>query len=139
MRKTRRNGVISTDGLSRGSPRIVSRGLANPQFQSREIMGAANANGLTPEELLRLDTWLREFELKWEEGALARCARELPPAGPLRQLALAGLVKIDLRRHWQQGRKRSLEEYLRAHPELGTADTVAVDLIQAEMQARKQA
>src|SRR5262249_4345499 len=32
-----------------------------------------------------------------------------------------------------------LEDYLRAYPELGTAETVALDLIQAEVQARGQA
>jgi hypothetical protein len=102
-------------------------------------MEPAYAAGLAPEELQRLETLLREFDLKWEEGGLARRASELPRDGALRQAALAGMVKIDLRRQWQHGRQKPLEDYLRAHPELGTPETVALDLIQAEMLARRQA
>jgi hypothetical protein len=99
-----------------------------------------NAAGLTPEEQRRLAGWLREFDLKWEEAVRsAHWVGALPPDGPLRRAALAGMVKIDLRRQWQRGRKKPLEDYLRAYPELGTAETVGLDLIQAEMQARRQA
>jgi serine/threonine protein kinase/tetratricopeptide (TPR) repeat protein len=101
-------------------------------------MEPANAAGLAPEELQRLETWLREFDQQWEEGALARRAGELPPDGPLRRAALTGMVKIDLRRQWEQGRKKFLEDYLHAYPELGTPETVALDLIRAEMLARRQ-
>jgi hypothetical protein len=97
------------------------------------------AAGRVPEESQRLDRWLREFDLNWEEGALPYRAGALPPDHPLRRAALAGLVMIDLRRQWQRGRKIRLEVYLRAYPELGTLETVALDLIQAEMQARRQA
>jgi TPR repeat protein len=60
----------------------------------------------------------------------------LPSEGPRRVVALTELVKIDLRRHWQDGQPKSLESYLQTFPELGTPDTVAVDLILAEWSAR---
>jgi predicted Ser/Thr protein kinase len=97
-----------------------------------------NAARLAPEEQQRLDSWLREFDLKWEADALARRARQLPPDGPLRRAALVGMVTIDLRRQRQHGRKKPLEDYLRAYPELGTPETVTLDLIQAEVQARRR-
>jgi tetratricopeptide (TPR) repeat protein/predicted Ser/Thr protein kinase len=100
---------------------------------------SVNAPGLTPEELQRVEACLQDFDSGWEDGALPRRAGELPPDGPARRLALAGLVKIDLRQQWRLGRKKPLEDYLAEHPELGTPETVALDLIQAEMQARRQA
>jgi serine/threonine protein kinase/tetratricopeptide (TPR) repeat protein len=98
-----------------------------------------NAAGLAPEELERLAAWLRQFEQGWDDGALARAARTVPFTGSLRRAALAGMVKVDLQRRWQQGRAKPLEAYLTEHPELGTPETVALDLIQAEMQVRRQA
>jgi predicted Ser/Thr protein kinase len=97
-----------------------------------------NAAGLASEEQQRLDSWLREFDQNWAEGAPATRVRELPPDGPLRRAALVGMIKIDLRRQRQHGRKKPLEDYLRSYPELGTPETVALDLIQAEVQARRR-
>jgi predicted Ser/Thr protein kinase len=48
------------------------------------------------------------------------------------------MVKIDIRRRWGQGRRVILEAYLKTYPELGTADTVPVDLLEAEYQVRRQ-
>src|SRR5262245_6956320 len=97
------------------------------------------AGGLDAEHQQLLAKWVREFEQGWSDGALTRAAAELPAAGPARRLALGRMVKIDLRLSWQAGRKRALEDYLREFPELGTPQNVAIDLIQAEMQARRQA
>src|SRR5262245_49323012 len=97
------------------------------------------AGGLDAEHQQLLAKWVREFEQGWSDGALARAATELPAAGPVRRLALGRMVKIDLRLSWQAGRKRALEDYLREYPELGTPQNVAIDLIQAEIQARRQA
>jgi len=49
------------------------------------------------------------------------------------------MVKIDLRRHWQKGRRVLLEDYLKQFPVLGTRDTVSLDLVQSEIEARQQA
>lgn len=70
---------------------------------------------------------------------MARVRNLAPPGGTDHPPALAGLVKIDLERQWQRGRPVSLESYLEAFPELGTSDTVAVDLIFAEYATRCRA
>ncbi|HYT87807.1 MAG TPA: PEGA domain-containing protein [Gemmataceae bacterium] len=95
-------------------------------------------NCLSREDQQQVEKWLQEFDRRWDEGRLARVACELPAEEPLHTAALSELVKLDLHRKWQQGNKKSLESYLLAYPELGTSETAAVDLIQAEMQARKQ-
>jgi hypothetical protein len=65
--------------------------------------------------------------------------RELPsPESRLRLPALVEMVKIDLERQWQLGRRISLEEYLKLYPELGAPETVSADLIQAEFKVRRQ-
>ncbi|MCI0465275.1 MAG: PEGA domain-containing protein [Gemmataceae bacterium] len=102
-------------------------------------MHAADAGGLSPEHQEALERWLREFDRTWEEGALARRSGELPSDAPWRLLALAGMVKSDLRHSWQAGYRKLLESYLNEFPELGTPDTVPLDLIQTEMQVRRQA
>ena len=50
----------------------------------------------------------------------------LPPQGTLRQAALVELVKFDLRRRWQTNAKKSLEEYLKEYPDLGTPEVAAL-------------
>jgi predicted Ser/Thr protein kinase len=86
-----------------------------------------------------LETLLRDFESSWEPTRLAERVGQLPLEGTARLRILSALVKVDLRCTWQHGTPRQLESYLTAYPELGTPQTVAVDLIQAEMQARRQA
>src|SRR5690242_6497335 len=85
-----------------------------------------------------VENWLAEFDLSWEEGKLAARARTLPHDSGLRATALAELVKIDLERQWQHGRRPQLESYLDQYPELGSSATVAPDLIQAEYEVRRQ-
>src|SRR5581483_9467785 len=68
---------------------------------------------------------------------LAAQLRQLPPPGnPLRQAALVELVKIDLTHQWQAGRHGKVEAYLKALPELGTAETVAAELLSLEYRLR---
>src|SRR5262245_2366610 len=87
-----------------------------------------------------LQVWLTDFERSWSDGQLAARVRDLPPAGsPLRLATLLGMARLDLQRQWQQGRQVPVEAYLRDYPELGTADTVPVELLRAEYDARKQA
>jgi serine/threonine protein kinase/WD40 repeat protein len=92
---------------------------------------------LSDEQQNRLEGWLSEFDRSWEAGRLPARVEQLP-AGPLRFPALVEAVKIDLERNWQQGRHVSVESYLRDYPELGTADTVPGDLLQAEWEARQR-
>ena len=97
------------------------------------------AAALSPEQRRMLQGWLEEFDRTWTEGRLAERVRSLPPPpDPLRGPALAGLVRLDLARCWQAGRRVGLEVYLQAYPELGTADTVAAELVRAELGLRRR-
>src|SRR5262249_47192588 len=85
-----------------------------------------------------VEGWLVAFEQDWDERRLVAQVRRLPAEGPLRGAALARLVKIDLGRQWQNGRRANVEAYLKAFPELGTPETVPADLVLAEYEARRQ-
>ncbi len=104
-------------------------------------MPATNPSALALSESDRqvLDTWLAEFDRSWHCEALAERVQELSalPAA-LHFPALVEMVKLDLGRQWQQGRRLSLESYLEAHTRLGTPYTVPADLIQAEYEARQR-
>src|SRR5262249_45807652 len=52
--------------------------------------------------------------------------------------ALAEMVKIDIERQWQQGHQVSLESYLKQYPELGNPADVSLNLVQAELEVRRQ-
>lgn len=83
---------------------------------------------------------LAEFEKAWNDKLLATRLRELPVRGdPLRPVMLAALTRADLRLRWARGQKVSVEAYLKACPELGTAATVPLGLIVAEYEARAEA
>ena len=99
----------------------------------------AHFEGLTDEQRQALETWLVEFDLAWDEGRMAAWLRKLPPRGDcLRRPALVEMVKIDLERRWQRGRRATLEGYVKALPELGTPDRLPPDLLLAEYEARQQ-
>jgi predicted Ser/Thr protein kinase len=85
-----------------------------------------------------LEAWLIEFDQGWREGCLADRVRVLPPDCPWRGAALLEMVKIDLERQWQRERRVHVESYLKDYPELGTAETVPADLLQAEYEVRRQ-
>jgi tetratricopeptide (TPR) repeat protein len=97
-----------------------------------------NLSSLSAEERQALEAWLVDFDQQWHNRRLIAQVRELPSAGPLRKTALCELVKIDLERQWQVGRRLRLQEYLKAFPELGTAETAAADLFEAESEVRRQ-
>src|SRR5688572_6903269 len=96
---------------------------------------AASSAGLAQldgQDRQTVEAWLTEFDQNWDERRLGVQVRRLPPEGLLRRAALTELVKIDIRRQWQQGRRVKIEAYLKAFPELGTHETVAADLVAAE-------
>jgi formylglycine-generating enzyme required for sulfatase activity/serine/threonine protein kinase len=85
-----------------------------------------------------VESWLVEFDERWDEGRLANRLDQIPPGSSWRLPALAEMVKIDLMRQWQRGRQVSLESYLEQFPELGSPGDVSADLIQAEYEVRRQ-
>ena len=93
---------------------------------------------LSDHDLRVLDSWLVEFDQRWDEGLLANRLDQIPPGSAWRLPALAEMVKIDLERQWRRGRQVSLESYLKQFPELGSPADVSADLIQAEYEVRRQ-
>ncbi len=84
-----------------------------------------------------VQSWLTEFASTWNDGRLTARAADLPPPGdPARLALLSGMVGIDLRRRWQRGDRVALEWYLSTYPELGTPQTVSLELVRAEYDAR---
>jgi WD40 repeat protein/predicted Ser/Thr protein kinase len=99
----------------------------------------ANLATLSAADRQLLQGWLAEFEQSWYETRLAARVRQLPaPGSPLRRVALPELVKIDLRRCWQQGRQVGVEWYVRAYPELEAPGGPLVDLLRTEEEVRRQ-
>jgi tetratricopeptide (TPR) repeat protein len=98
-----------------------------------------NVSGLNDSDRQVLDIWIADFRRSWREGLLAERVAVLPPPGsPLRRVALLTMIRIDLEQRWRQGRPTGVEVYLGQYPELGTVDTVPVELILAEYEARRQ-
>jgi serine/threonine protein kinase len=93
---------------------------------------------LSDNDRQELEAWLVEFDQRWETGLLVNRVQQIPPGSSWRLPALAEMVKIDLERQWARGHEISLESYLKQYPELGRADDVSADLIQAEYEVRKQ-
>src|SRR5260370_19061938 len=93
---------------------------------------------LSADDRHRIEEVLATFQGEWQEGQLAARVRGLSDLDePLRPTALIGLVRVDLERHWLKGNAVRLESYLTDYPELGTAETVPVELILAEYMARE--
>ncbi len=93
---------------------------------------------LADDDRQMLESWLVEFDEKWDEGSLSSRLDQIPPGSSWRLPALCEMVKIDLQRQWKSGRQVSLESYLEQYPELGSPGDVSADLIQAEYEVRRQ-
>ena len=103
---------------------------------------AGQLDSLSAAERGRLESLLLDFDRSWTPeityAQLAQGTRSLGEEATLQGVALAELVKIDLERRWRSGRRRPLEEYLEEFPQLGTPETVAPELIQAEFITRQE-
>lgn len=98
---------------------------------------SAHLAGLSEKDRVQLETWLVEFDETWRDGHVDAWAKKL--AGhTLRRPALLEMVKIELERQWSKGRRSVLEAYLKSYPELGSAATVPVELIQLEFELRAE-
>ncbi len=85
-----------------------------------------------------VESWLIAFDQGWDEAILVSRVEQIPIGSSWRVPALVEMVKIDLERQWQHGRRVSLESYLEQYPELGRPEDVSADLIQAEFEVRRQ-
>jgi predicted Ser/Thr protein kinase len=99
---------------------------------------APHLSALSGDARRELEQMLAEFGRSWDEQRLAAQLRRLPADSPLRPLALCEMVKVDLERRWQRGRKVLLDAYLKSYPELGTAETLPADLVWAEFRVRQR-
>jgi hypothetical protein len=71
---------------------------------------SSHFSGLTDEQQRQAEARFADFDRSWTEKRLGAQLRDLPPPGdPLRQPLLLGLVRIDLRRRWQQGQRATVE------------------------------
>ena len=99
---------------------------------------APHLAAISDEDRRTLDALLAELNRSWDERRLTGLVRRLPAGGPLRRAALCELVKADLERRWQGGRKVLLDAYLKPYPELGTTETLPADLVWAEFRLRRR-
>lgn len=97
-----------------------------------------NRSSLSDADRQLLDRWLAEFGQSWSESRLEGMTAALPAEAPLRHVALVELIKADLRNRWQRGIAEQVESYLEIYPELGTPQTVPIELLQAEYEVRQQ-
>ncbi len=90
-------------------------------------------------------SWLRRihlierFEETWQQQGsadLVEFGRQVP-AGPSRYRLLTELAQVDLEYRWRRGDCVRAEWYLQSCPEFGTADTLPVELIAAELEVRR--
>jgi serine/threonine protein kinase/WD40 repeat protein/HEAT repeat protein len=93
---------------------------------------------LSARQRQEVEALLAEFRQTWDEERLATWAKRLPDDAAVQGAALVEMAKIDLERRWQRGRPTLLETYLQSYPQLGNADVVPLDLIQAEVESRRR-
>jgi hypothetical protein len=120
-------GVSDQGPVVSCSSRSVDMAALNPRLAN-----------LSDEDREVLESWLVEFDQRWDERLLANRLGQIPPGSSWRLPALAEMVKIDLERQWRGGRRISLESYLEQFPELGSPGDVPADLIQAEYEVRRE-
>ena len=86
-----------------------------------------------------LEALLINFDQTWKPDLLPSCFEQIKKSGndEFRRLGLSELVKIDLQRGWSSDRGKTLDDYMREFPLLGSAETIAPELILIEFEARK--
>ena len=99
-------------------------------------MSALNVSraNLSGAELHRLESLLLDFDQGWDDARLAACARELPANCPWRTAALIEMVKIDLEKQWQRGRKHGrLAEWIVPQRLMGSFQVVVLNILGDEI------
>jgi len=90
-----------------------------------------------PGSAASLEVWLAEFRQDWRPDKLSTLLPRLP-ADAQRRPVLVALVAFDLQQQWQRGARVPVEAYLERYPELGAPREPPVELIQAEIELRRQ-
>jgi protein kinase-like protein len=92
---------------------------------------------LDPADWDRLQDLAERFEDAWQSGEPVPLAEHLPPADdPLRPVALAELIKLDLEFRHRHNCPIALETYAQLFPELGPPPALAPHLIHEEYSVR---
>lgn len=101
-------------------------------------MGVANLQllRLSSDQRKVVETITSDFHRQWSETLLSAVISGLPAKGPIRLPALIELIKIDLVKRWESAKPISVEDYCKLYPEIGTADAIPSDLIEAECSVR---
>ncbi len=93
---------------------------------------------LKTNELEQLQNIAERLEEAWRQGHSVDLGQFLPPPGDaLRPIVLRELIKTELELRWQRGQRVHLESYLEKYPELGSASTIAPELIYEEYRVRQ--
>src|SRR5438132_1590983 len=86
----------------------------------------------------RLETVIERFEAAWERGQTPDVGDFLRAHDAERRALLGELAHVDLEWRWRSGRAVPVEDYFRRYPELEIDPTVALGLIVAEYELRRQ-
>jgi hypothetical protein len=95
-------------------------------------------HGLPPAVWERLEAVLQRFEDAWRAGQRPNLADYLPADGPERRALLVELVHADLHYRLELGEATRAESYLAQYPELREDPPLALSLIVAEYDLRRQ-
>lgn len=93
--------------------------------------------GLSDDDRSRFDEFILEFEEQWSTTALDQFSTRLSEFGDdLAQGLLREMILIDIERQWQSGHRVAVEDYLQKYPELGDTQSVPIEFVVAELDAR---
>src|SRR5689334_1047943 len=94
-------------------------------------------------EIRQLEQLTAKFLSSWRacgpRDKSASLAAHLPPRGDaLRVAALEMLIPIDLEHRWARRERVVLEDYFKAYPELGSLDSLPLEIILTEHHIRSK-
>ena len=90
-------------------------------------------------DIEQMESWLFEFDRSWADGELEKRIADLPTGSVIvRRQTLVEAVKIDMERRWRNDQPRNVENYLDRFPELRKLETTVAQLIETEIDIRRQ-
>lgn len=103
-----------------------------------ELLPPSLQHCLSSVELERVRDKLLAFAQTWNDSIFDTESKQLNPDQRLRLPLLVGMINIDLHQRCQKGQLLPLEFYLQQFPELAEDKAFLIDLICAEMYARRE-